>query len=232
MISFTDHYNVIILDRSSSTTKTGKDLWHFNNSLLNNTDFCCNTKKLLTTLKTKENEFSTRTYWWEYTKSQIKDNTRSFSKNSTRRENIRISRLKKRLRNLYKKENFKPEIKPMINNLQDELYILESKQAQDIKIRANIRWDLEGEKCSKMFFKVLERQNMQNQTISELYVDDKKTKSVSNTKDILTSAKSFYDNLYTKENVSKSAMNDLLTKIPNHKKYLMNILNFVKQKFL
>ena len=64
----------------------------------------------------------------------------------------------------------------MINNLQDELYALETKQAKGAKIRANIRWDLEGEKCSKSFYNVLERQNMQNQTISELYTDDKKTK--------------------------------------------------------
>ena len=66
------------------------------------------------------------------------------------------------LQNLYKKENFKPEIKLMINNLQDELYVLESKQAQSAKICANIRWELAGEKCSKTFFKVHERQNMQN----------------------------------------------------------------------
>ena len=37
-------------------------------------------------------------------------------------ENIRISILKRRrLQKLYKKEHFKPEIKPMIENLQDEL---------------------------------------------------------------------------------------------------------------
>ena len=36
-------------------------------------------------------------------------------------ENIRIPILKRRLQNLYKKENFKPEIKLMIENLQDEL---------------------------------------------------------------------------------------------------------------
>ena len=36
-------------------------------------------------------------------------------------ENIRISILKRRLQNLYKKENFKPKIKPLIENLQDEL---------------------------------------------------------------------------------------------------------------
>ena len=34
-----------------------------------------------------------------------------------------------RLQNLYKKENFKPEIKPIIKKLQDELYQLENKQA-------------------------------------------------------------------------------------------------------
>ena len=34
---------------------------------------------------------------------------------------IRISILKKRLQNLYKKENFRSEIKPIIENLQDEL---------------------------------------------------------------------------------------------------------------
>ena len=37
------------------------------------------------------------------------------------------------------KENFKPEIKPMIENLQDELYQLENKQAKGAKLRANIR---------------------------------------------------------------------------------------------
>ena len=33
-----------------------------------------------------------------------------------------------KIQNLYKKENFKPEIKPMTENLQDELYQLENKQ--------------------------------------------------------------------------------------------------------
>ena len=36
-------------------------------------------------------------------------------------ENIRILIMKRRLQKLYKKEDFKPEMKPMIENLQDEL---------------------------------------------------------------------------------------------------------------
>ena len=38
----------------------------------------------------------------------------------------------------------------------------------------------EGEKCSKTFLKVLARQNIQNQTISELYTDNNKSKYSSN----------------------------------------------------
>ena len=72
-------------------------------------------------------------------------------------ENIRISILKRRLRNLYKKENIKPEIKPMIENLQDEPSQFENKQAKSVKLRANIRWELEGKKCSKTFFKLKDR---------------------------------------------------------------------------
>ena len=70
----------------------------------------------------------------------------------------------------------------MIENLQNELYQLENKQAKGAKLHANIR-------RTKTFFKVLERQNMKNQTIFELYTDDNKSKYSSNPKDILKSAK-------------------------------------------
>ena len=55
-----------------------------------------------------------------------------------------------RLRSLYEKK-FKPEIKPIIKNLQDELYQLENKQAKGAKLRRTIRWKLEDEKFSKTF---------------------------------------------------------------------------------
>ena len=52
----------------------------------------------------------------------------------------------------------------MTEKLQDEIYQLENKQVKSAKLR------VEGTKRSKMFFKVLERQNMQNQTIFELHI--------------------------------------------------------------
>ena len=79
----------------------------------------------------------------------------------------------------------------MIENLQDGLYQLENREAKGTKLGANIRYEVEGEKCSKTFFEVLERQNMQNQTIFE-YNDDNKSIYSSNPKDILKSAKIVY----------------------------------------
>ena len=54
----------------------------------------------------------------------------------------------------------------MIENLQDQLYKLENKQPKGAKLRSNMRWELEDEKGSKIFFKVLERQNLQNQYLN------------------------------------------------------------------
>ena len=59
---------------------------------------------------------------------------------------------------------------------------------------------------------------MQNQTISKLYIYDQKSKYSSNPNDILKSAKNFYENLCIRENVSKSAIDELLNKIPTNRK--------------
>ena len=56
---------------------------------------------------------------------------------------------------------------------------------------------------------------MQNQTISELYIDDNKSRHSSNSTDILKSTKDFYESLHTKEANSKSATTECLSKIPN-----------------
>ena len=78
MISFSDHYNALFVDRIPSKTKIGKDLWLFNNSLLEKHDFCLTIKNLLAMLKTKRNNYSSTSDWWEDTKCKIKDNVRTF----------------------------------------------------------------------------------------------------------------------------------------------------------
>ena len=64
--------------------------------------------------------------------------------------------MKKRLRNLYEKK-IKPEIKPIIKNLQDELYQLENKQAKGLTKNFVLRSDgsLRVKNALKFFSKYL-----------------------------------------------------------------------------
>ena len=52
MVSFTNHYNAISIDRLSSKTKIGKYSWYFNNSLLCKPEVSSATKSFLFLLKT------------------------------------------------------------------------------------------------------------------------------------------------------------------------------------
>ena len=57
------------------------------------------------------NNLSLASDCWEYTKSCFEENAKIFSKTSATQENITILRLKQdKKENLYKRENFKPEI--------------------------------------------------------------------------------------------------------------------------
>ena len=116
MVSFTDHYNAIFIDRFSSQTKIGKDSWYFNNSLICKAEFSSTRKTFF--IKNTKKGHSSGSDWWETLNLVLK----------------------------------------ML-----ELSQLENKQVKSVKLR----WELESKKCSKTFFK---RQNMQNQTIFELYI--------------------------------------------------------------
>ena len=120
----------------------------------------------------------------------------------------------------------------MIENSQDLLYELENKQVKGAKLRGNIRWELEGKKWLKTFFKVFERQNMQIQTISAFYTDYNKSKYSSNPKDIFKFSKEIYEKLYNKETTSKAPILNFLAKFLTERKYLINNLIFVRRKYL
>ena len=84
---------------------------------------------------------------------------------------------------------------------------------------------------AKTFLQVLERQNMRNQTIFELYTDDNKSKYSSNPKDILKSAKKIMKNS-TPSELSQLLLMILIRKFLTEGKYLMNTLIFVRLKYI
>ena len=72
---------------------------------------------------------------------------------------------------------------------------------------------------------------MKNQTISEIYTNDNKSKLSSNPTDILISAKKIVKNFIPKTQVPKLRLLDLLAKFLTERKYLINNFTFVRRKF-
>ena len=94
MVSFTDHYNAIFIDSFPSQTNIGKDSWYFNNSLLCNPEFSSTTKTFLiknTKKATIQQVIGGKTL------NLVLKMLELFLKI---KKNIRISILKRRLRNL------------------------------------------------------------------------------------------------------------------------------------
>ena len=81
MVSFTDHYNAIFIDRFPSKTKIGKDSWYFNNSPLCKPEFSLTADFSFFIKNTKHNH-SSASGWWENTKSSFKEDARTFPENS------------------------------------------------------------------------------------------------------------------------------------------------------
>ena len=119
-------------------------------------------------------------------------------------------------------ENFKPEFKLTIENLQEKLHKAKRKPSKGAKICASNRWKLECEKCSKTFCKIFGRQNMQNQT---------NTKHFSNPEDIFKSAKNFLEKLNPKEDSSQATIFKVLkAKYLTEKKLQSNNKTFARLK--
>ena len=93
MISFTDHYNAIFIDRLPSNIKIGNDSWkRFRKIILFFVSPSFTTKMTSTTttttatttsvfIKNTKNNHSSASEWWEFTKNCFRENAKMLSKN-------------------------------------------------------------------------------------------------------------------------------------------------------
>ena len=127
---------------------------YFNNSLSCQPDFASATKNLLSLLKTQKiTTFQQKTG----------GNTLDLVLKRMLEHVLKIQPLKeilefqdwKRGYQIYTKKKFKPEIKPIIKNLQDELYQLENKQAKGAKFVLPSDGSLRAKNAPKLFSEYL-----------------------------------------------------------------------------
>ena len=100
----------------------------------------------------------------------------------------------------------------MTENFKDNLHQEECKQSKSANICTSSRRELEREKCSKAFWNIFARQNMQNQT---------NPTDSSNSMDIFKSTKNVLEKLNTKEDSTSTTTSKVLSKI-RHRINLQN----------
>ena len=101
IVFFADHYNAIFIDRFPSKTNFGKDSWYFNNSLLCKPEFSLTIKTFLSLFKTQNTTTLQQVTGGKILNLVLKKMLELFLKIQ---EYIRISIVKRRLQNLYKKK--------------------------------------------------------------------------------------------------------------------------------
>ena len=116
-----------------------------------------------------------------------------------------------------------PEFKSMTENSEDKLHQKECKQWKGAKICASIRRELDCKKCSKTFWQIFARQNMQNQTNSKHSI---------NSEDIFKSTKNVLEKRSTKEDSTNTTTSKVLSKICNRKNLHSNNTTFPWLKVL
>ena len=192
--SFSDHYHSVILKRSNKDLERGKGYWILNNALLKDSVYCAEIKKPWCNWQEQKQGFESVSEWWEYGKKHIRDFTKIYTRASTAQKNKRKNSLLKRLRNTYSKIHTNPNLQITINNLRSQLYQIELEEAQGAKIRAKIQHELQGEKCSKLFFSEMEKRKDVQQTM--LSLNSEKGKLLTSQTDILEEVKNYFRKLY------------------------------------
>ena len=155
MVSSTDLYNDISIDRLPSKSKIRNDSCYFNNSLWWKLEFSSTLfdgspsspqLQRIGFSYLKKLPFFIKWLLWILVLKRMLEHFLKISplKNfKTEKKNTKL---------IQKKKMFKEKMKPMIEKFQDQFYQLENKQAKGAKRCANITWELDGEKCLKKIF--------------------------------------------------------------------------------
>ena len=189
-----DH-DFVKLDFSlDNLTKRGPGVWRFNNSLLSDPDFKNLVSSAIADFKLKISCFDSLRDWWDSLKIEIRKVCVNFCVCKHKSLNANRILLTKQL---IRAKNGSRDTS-IINDLENQLSSLISKQADGAKIRSRAQWFEEGEKPTRYFFR-LEQKRAESNSISSLFDDDGIEKN--SQKDLENILSRFYQNLFTNDSL-------------------------------
>ena len=111
------------------------------------------------------------------------------------------------------------ELQGKVNQIKHSLEEIEARKARGATIRARVKWQKVGDKCSMEFFQSVRQKNVQT-IISELR--DNQGRCFTRKEDLHEICLDFYQNLYRHKENSREAMREVLDGLPTSFTYDMN----------
>ena len=225
-IGYRSDHSTVRLKLKFDNFKSGKGLWKFNNSLLNDIEFVNAINNKIDEIKSmyslpvydrnqiphipnEDIQFTINDQLFlETLLMELRGKCISFSSYKKKIRDKTEANLKQEILNL--EQNYTEENVIHTENLKTQLEEIRSEKLEGNIIRSRAKWTSEGEKPSNYFLN-LESRNFTSKIIPKLETADGKI--IENQENILTETMKFYSSLYKeKDTITDQNLNDILDK--------------------
>lgn len=214
-VPFSDHDAYYVSIGKSEQVKWGRGVWKLNVSLLLDGKIKSETTKLWETLRKEKELFDSVLLWWDYAKQKVKFFLIEKGKeksNETRKEQ---NYLEEQLEDLVSENGRRTEWTDEIREVKNKLDDIEKHRLEGQAVRSRAEYIEYGEKSTKYFFD-LERERGRRKKMTKIKQTDGTI--TENKKEICAEVLSFYETLYTKENIDNAHAETLV----NNLEYSLN----------
>ena len=190
----TDHSLIKINLNLKKTPERGRGFWKINNSLLMDKDYTKLINSLLENCSAKFQNVQNKALVWDCIKCEIRGATIQFAVQKAKEKRQYETNLRAELKVLEDKLDNNEEVMDTYNTVKKDLEQIEEEKLRGNIVRSRAQLIEEGEKCSKYFMN-LENRNYRTKCITTLLKDEIK---ISKQPDILDECKRFCEDLYSK----------------------------------
>ena len=222
-IKYKSDHSLVTLSVKQNSFTHDRTYWKFNKSLLKNQEFIKQIKEVISQTK---KEYCALVYntdnidlipneqlcfrisdqiFFEVLLMNIRSKCISFSTFLKRKETEQIQNLEKKLKIL--EENVTDQSLDELDTVKNELEEIRNKRMEGITIRSRTVWIKEGEKSSKYFCN-LENRNYTDKAMPA--IESENGDLLTNQTDIINEVKTFYKNLYEEKQTINENLNNLL----------------------
>ena len=206
---YSDH-DFVLLDLDLHTTiKWGPGVWKFNNTLLQDEDFCASISDLIDSFLLSRSSFPSDMVMWDCLKDKIRSFSISYSREKRRLfswEKVSlINNLSVLKRRLAAGDN---SVKPAISELELALKQLFDRQLESSKIRSRAKWLEDGETPSSYFLR-LENERHTKASITSIF--NAAGAEVSSFPEIMEAHRVFYTDLFSQEHIDIESQRTLFS---------------------